>query len=305
MDKSLISVIVLTYKNFEYFKECIDSVLNQKYPKIELIISDDGSDNFDLEFISSYINQKKKYNIINVNIIKYDDNVGTVKNFNNAIKASKGNYIIGLAVDDCFYNNDVISDIVKTFIKTKALIITAYRDVYDEKFLKKIKKLPNKKEVQLLKSNKNLYAVLCKQNFISGACTYYDKEFFSKYGLFDEDYKLLEDYPKYLQCTREKCKIKFLNMTTIKYRLGGISTANNINPILKKDYETAIIKEILPFKKDTGIFINRLKKCEYYRMINKAHTYKIIMIFPEIVVYKILVKLKNKILDKFLRYTLK
>ncbi|MBU3213957.1 glycosyltransferase [Clostridium estertheticum] len=301
MGKPLISVIILTYRKFEYFKECIDSVLNQKYHKIELIISDDGSDNFDLEFIRSYINKKKKNNIININIIQHEDNIGTVKNFNNAIKASKGNYIIGLAVDDCFYNSDVIDNIVNTFIKIKPLIITAYRDVYDEKFLNKIERLPKKKEVQILKNKKNLYRILCKGNFISGACTYYSKEFFSEYGLFDEEYILLEDYSKYLYATRNKCKIEFLNIPTIKYRLGGISTSNNINPILKKDYETAIIKEILPFKKETGIFLNRLEKFEYYRMVNRKKICNMIMLYPDIVVYKIIVKLKNKILVKFLR----
>lgn len=300
MDKPLVSVIILTYKKFQYFKECVDSVLNQTYPKIELTISDDGSDNFDLEYIKSYIDEKKKNNIIYVNIIRHKNNIGIVKNYNNAIKVSNGKYIIGLALDDCFYDYNVIDNIVNTFIETRASIITAYRDAYDDKLMNFIYKLPRKEEVQILKSNKNLYRVLCKANFISGACTYYSREFFFKYGLFDEEYKLLEDYPKYLKCTRNGCKIEFLNMTTIKYRFGGISTSNRINPILKKDFEAVILKEILPYKKDTGIFINRLKKFEYCRKTNKKQTYKLIIIFLDVVLYKIALKFKNKVLFRVL-----
>jgi len=300
MDKPLVTIIVLTYNKFNFFKECMDSILMQHYPKIDLIISDDGSDDFDMGFIKSYINENKKSNIINVNIIHHDKNMGTVKNYNNAIKLSRGKYIIGLAIDDCFHNSDVIGSIVKFFIETKASIITSYRDVYDEQFTRFVERLPQKREVEILNSNNNIYRILCKHSFISGACTYYSKEFFEKYGLFDECYKLTEDYPKYLQVERNQCKIRFLNKPTIKYRLGGISSSNKVNPLFKKDYETAILKEILPYKKDTGIFINRFRRFEYYRMTNKKTTYKLMLLFPDIVLYKIVFKLRNKTLFNFL-----
>lgn len=300
MDKPLVSIIILTYKNFQYFTECIDSVLIQRYPKIELIISDDGSDNFDLEYIKSYINKNKKANIIDVNIIYNKRNIGTVKNYNNAIKVSKGEYIIGLASDDCFYNGEVVDNIVDFFSETKALLITACRDVYDDKLINLIEKLPNRKEIKVLKSNKNIYRILCKGNFISGACTYYSKEFFRRYGLFDEEYKLLEDYPKYLYATRNKCEIKFLDKPTIKYRLGGVSNSNNINPVLRKDFETAVIKEILPYKSETGLFINRLKKFQQYKRVDRKQIFKLSIIFPDIVLYKIARRVKSKIISNFI-----
>lgn len=291
MNEPLISVIVLTYKKFDYFEKCIESVLNQTYKKIELIISDDGSDNFDLEYIKSYIDQNKKSNIINVNVIHHNKNIGTVKNYNNAIKVSKGKYIIGLAMDDCLYNSGVINSIVEFFIETKALIITAYREVYDEQLEKFVERMPKKYYVDILNSDENLYRALCKGNFISGACTYYSKEFFDEYGLFNEEYRLLEDYPKYLQATRNNCKIKLFNKPTIKYRIGGISTPNTINPILKKDRESAIIKEILRYKKDTGIFINRFNRFEYSAMENRKQIYKLIFLYPDVVFYKMILKI--------------
>lgn len=296
MDKPIVSVIVLTYKNFNYFKECIDSILTQTYPRIELMISDDGSENFDQDLIEGYINDHKKSNIVDVQIIHHP-NLGTVKNYNQAIKASQGKYIVNLAIDDCFYDEFAVSNIAEFFEETKAMIVTAYREVYDEKFEKKIERLPYRKYVKTLRTNKKIYRILCKGNFFSGACTYYSKAFFEQYGLFHESYILLEDYPKYLQATRMGCPIGFLEKTTLKYRMGGISTSGNMHPLLQKDYETAIEREILPYPKETGWFIHRYSTYDYLGMQGKQSVLTKIY-YVDVLSYKIAEALKNRTIRK-------
>lgn len=55
MDKKLISVIVPTYNEKEgLLRKAIDSILNQTYPKIELLVIDDGSTDGTSEILKSY-----------------------------------------------------------------------------------------------------------------------------------------------------------------------------------------------------------------------------------------------------------
>ena len=43
MEESLISIIVPVYNVESYLKKCVDSIINQTYQKIEVILVDDGS----------------------------------------------------------------------------------------------------------------------------------------------------------------------------------------------------------------------------------------------------------------------
>ena len=112
-DVKLVSILLLSYNRLQYIKQCLDSILNQSYPNIEIIISDDHSDNFSKTDLENYINQNNTGNISNYVIHYNEKNLKTVKNINNAIKLSHGDYLVYLSDDDLFYSENTISDIVK------------------------------------------------------------------------------------------------------------------------------------------------------------------------------------------------
>ena len=74
-----VSVIILTYNQMDYLYDAIKSVLNQDYPNIELIVSDDASCNFQKGMLEKFIEENKTDNIKNTIIIVNSSNVGTVK----------------------------------------------------------------------------------------------------------------------------------------------------------------------------------------------------------------------------------
>ena len=254
--KPLVTCIVPTYNNTEFLFEALDSILIQTYNNIELIISDDASTAFDKASVIAYIEKNSKNNLASYLVIQNEINLGTTKHFNSIIAKSSGKYILFLSCDDLFFDELVIEKIVSFFEKEHCLIATAFREVYTQDLKNLVEKVPNAKDLTYLaKKPLALYNRLCFGNFISGACTYYTRAVIEKYQLFDEEYVLLEDYPSYLKLSRQEVKITFMPFTTIKYRLGGVSTnTQNINsPRLNKDLAKIFDKEIKPYKHLLGV----------------------------------------------------
>lgn len=110
-----VSVIILTYNQMDYLYDAIKSVLNQDYPNIELIVSDDASCNFQKGMLEKFIEENKTDNIKNTIIIVNSSNVGTVKNINGALKKCTGDIIMPLASDDVFYDKTIVSKVVDRF----------------------------------------------------------------------------------------------------------------------------------------------------------------------------------------------
>ena len=246
MDTSMpiVSVITLTYNNFEKLADTVESVLTQDYSHIEYIISDDGSQSFPDEMINNLLSQN---HLIRFQVIKHP-NVGTVRNKNIALKESHGMYIVPLSGGDSFVSPDVVSNIVKKFQETDADIVTA-KSVFRDKNTGDLRIHPPEKRTKLLQSNdrKRLFYELCVSSFISGSCTYYSRRVLEKYGGFNEEYKLIEDFPFYTQFILDGGKIHFLDMVTINYDTNGItSKKRGVSQLLVRDRKLYYKKIIWP-----------------------------------------------------------
>jgi GT2 family glycosyltransferase len=94
---SLVSIVIVTYNNLKYTKQCLDSIITKTaYPNYEIIIVDNCSQDETPVFLRGL--EKEHYHI---SIFLNNKNYGFAKANNIGIKHSKGNYIILL-------NNDTI-----------------------------------------------------------------------------------------------------------------------------------------------------------------------------------------------------
>lgn len=94
MKNKLISIIVPVYNTSDYLEKCINSIINQTYKNIEIIIIDDGSTDNSADIIKRFIDIDERV------VCYYQPNRGVATARNKGIELSKGDYILFIDSDD-------------------------------------------------------------------------------------------------------------------------------------------------------------------------------------------------------------
>jgi glycosyltransferase involved in cell wall biosynthesis len=125
--RPLVSVIAICYNHEKYINECLQSVVNQTYSNVELIIIDDLSQDDSREKILEF-----HHNNPSCQYIFNEKNMGNCVSFNQALKLSKGKYIIDLSTDDVLLPNR-IAEQVKIFEEYEQIgVVCSDADFIDE-----------------------------------------------------------------------------------------------------------------------------------------------------------------------------
>lgn len=128
-----ISVIIPVYNAEKYLRKCLNSILNQTYTKLEIILVNDGSKDSSLSICYEYKKKDDRIKIIN------NDNHGVSYSRNCGISISTGEYIMFIDADDYIENNFIEKLITCNEYETYDLFISCYTDFYDENIFKEQK----------------------------------------------------------------------------------------------------------------------------------------------------------------------
>jgi glycosyltransferase involved in cell wall biosynthesis len=102
----LVSIGVPVFNAVEQLQSCLNSILNQSYPNIEVCISDNASTDGTLELCKLYAEKDSRISL-NIN----QRNLGIAENYNIVRRMSKGKYFIWTAADDT-RENSCITELV-------------------------------------------------------------------------------------------------------------------------------------------------------------------------------------------------
>lgn len=259
MKDSLFSIIVLHYNQPRYVMTALESVFCQNYDNIELIFADDASTAIDLEKIQEYIEENKKDNIKNVIYSINEENQGTVKTINSAVKKCNGQYILFFAADDALCNESVIANFEKSFRKADedVYMISSQCYMMDINLEKKLNNFV--KPTAAASFNKltalEQYKIFCKNCFLAIGSTAMKREMFEKFGYFNEEYKFIEDWSYFLHLTRNGGIVRYVDFEGLLHRDGGVShyiDDGELPPhVMAYKYDMLKIfeKEIIPYLK--------------------------------------------------------
>jgi len=113
MKNKLISVIISVYKAEKYLEGCLDSICNQTYRELEIILVDDGSPDNSGKICDEYAKRDNRVLVI------HKENGGISSGRNAGIKVAKGEYLIFYDSDD-FVPNNSVEDLYNTCEKDNA-----------------------------------------------------------------------------------------------------------------------------------------------------------------------------------------
>lgn len=153
-DNQLVSIAMCTYNGEKYLSQQLESILNQTYRNLEIIIVDDGSTDRTIEIMSEYQQKDER-----IKIFQNAHNLGFVQNFAKAISLCTGDYI-ALSDQDDIWKLEKIEKFVKE-IGENLLI-------YSDAIL--IDNNNNKAERNLIEPYANLISGKCNKAFLFSNC---------------------------------------------------------------------------------------------------------------------------------------
>ncbi|NEO70954.1 glycosyltransferase family 2 protein [Moorena sp. SIO3H5] len=119
--KPLVSVIIPTYNRLSYLKQAVESVLQQTYKNLEIIVSDDCSPENPQAMIESFQDDRIQFR-------RNSNNLGNGPNVAGAFKQAQGKYVASLNDDD-LWNPDFLEKLVPP-LEANPNVVVAFCDHY-------------------------------------------------------------------------------------------------------------------------------------------------------------------------------
>ena len=127
----LVSILIPTYNQPEYFRQALESALNQTYPNIEIIVSDDSTDDRVAKVASEYSDKIQFYKHKTDKKLAIERSAANVENL---LRLSHGEFVNLLFHDDIIYP-EKISRMMEYFLRDDSdqiAIVTSRRDAIND-----------------------------------------------------------------------------------------------------------------------------------------------------------------------------
>lgn len=207
-DLPLVSIAIITYNQKEYLKECIESILNQTYKNIEIIIADDASNDGTQEMLEEY-----KIRYPNKFILKLSKtNQGITNNSNLAHFACTGKYIAWMGGDDLMFDEKIEKQVKYMEENTNCSICYHNLEVFQSE---------TKKTLYYF-NEKNKYEgdvrTIIRNGTFNGACSTMVRRVKTPLKGFNESIPIASDWLYWVETLHNGGTINYIDEVLGKYR---------------------------------------------------------------------------------------
>lgn len=198
-DPPLVSVVVPAYDVEDYVAECLDSILAQTYPRIEIIVLDDASTDDTAEVLSGYEDR--------VRVVRHDENRGQFPSANHGIRLAAGELIAYYHADDV-YEPEIVEREVEAFREHPEVGAVFALDTFIDAVGRPFHRLDPPEDIPLdrpMSYREVLDNLLHYENrFIRTPSAMVRSDVWNRVGLFDPDrWKNSSDFDMWVRISRE------------------------------------------------------------------------------------------------------
>lgn len=263
-DFPLVSVLIPAYNHENYIQETIDSIINQTYPNIELIILDDGSKDKTWDKITE-LKPKCENRFVKIHF-ETKQNEGTCITLNKLLKLSSGEFVYIIASDDlakpqaiekevkflqnnpdyalAVGDNEYVDSMGKQIFRTQKAFTS---NIKNAKYKTVKEFLSSKLKIDFLSDDFGSYKTLYKENYIPNGYLI-RKNIFETIGNFTKNAPL-EDFWLMLQISKYK-KMKYIDEILFSYRIHDTNTIGNSTRMRElttqtRNYEQKLLEKYL------------------------------------------------------------
>lgn len=261
----LVSVIVLSYRSAETIIETLDSIKNQTYPNIELIITDDCSPDNTVQVVQAWIAENEGA-LTAIKLVTSDKNTGLPANINRGLKVAEGVYYKGIAGDD-YMTTDAIESYVRFCEENPDAFPIARVQLFNDK--NPDAQYPDVQgycdrcyEFAKLDYREQYKLLLIQNRIVAPSATFYTMDFIRKAGGYDESYRWFEDYPMNLKAMHAGYRFGLVDQPLVWYRMSDKSVTASSLSRLKKAEMQLFFKKKFWYMWQNGMGWEAVKQCK-------------------------------------------
>ncbi|WP_106916898.1 glycosyltransferase family 2 protein [Chryseobacterium aurantiacum] len=212
MEQPLVTIVVVSYNHSRFIKENLDSIKNQTYKNIQLIVGDDASPDHSIEVFEEWL--KENHYPAEKNF--HTQNTGLPTMLNECVELARGKYIKMIAADD-FLHPESIEKSVSTLESLGNEYGMSFSDTYaidnDSQIIQDIAdyNAMGKVDPSIFKED------LLKGNRIAALTVLAKTDVIRETGLYDTQF-IIEDYYRWLKIS-QKYLIAYIPEKQAYYRL--------------------------------------------------------------------------------------
>jgi glycosyltransferase involved in cell wall biosynthesis len=236
----LVTVFVGCYNQSRFAEECLDSVKDQTYTNLQVIIFDDYSKDNSVAVIDSWLKRHR----LDWQFVQHNRNIGICASLNEVLRLARGKYISMVAADDV-WQPDKTSRQVEMMSQMPENVGVLYSDAFQidengemlpQMFIESHRKFVVPPEGFLLD-------VLWEGNFIPAMTTLIRRDCFTKVGTYDEDL-CFEDWDMWMRISRT-FRFAYDKTATAKYRVVSTSAFRTMFEAMRTSVELLKVKYLL------------------------------------------------------------